>query len=73
MGWITKVDPPIENTGYRCEGGKHKMTDELVAEGKESFYTVRDSIKDNPIWDGPTSPSEYYGNTPHMPLVRKVS
>ena len=28
------------------------MTDELVAERKVSFYTVRDSIKDNPRYMG---------------------
>jgi hypothetical protein len=55
--------------GFVCRGGKFKMTEDLVAEGKGRFYYVREGTARNPIWDGPISPSEYYGNSPHMPLV----
>jgi hypothetical protein len=41
--------------GYRCNGRRHMVTDELLAEGKGGCYSMNPKFgtAENPIWEGP--------------------
>jgi hypothetical protein len=44
--------------GYRCEGQRHLVTDELLAEGKGGCYVMDvNTERNNPAWTGP-----FYGD-----------
>lgn len=48
--------------GYRCHGGHHMVTDELLAEGRGGCYwTTAVAWATNPIWEGP-----FYGRREAM-------
>ena len=49
--------------GYRCRGGAHMVTDELLAEGKGGYY--RHAC---PGWEGPIYPGAVFVVAPVVPV-----